>query len=233
MGFGRLWKRLKDWDKRARDQYSHDILDPAQRLQSRKYTRWIDHEILRVHWHNFAEIAPGVFRSNHPTHLRLQDGANRGFKTILNLRGATKHAPYRFEVESCEQLGLRLVDIPLSARTAPPKDRLLERVDLLPTLEKPFLMHCKSGADRTGLVAAVYLLTIEGRPVEEAKKQLSFRFMHLTFTKTGILDYVIWRYEQRLKDGAIGFREWVVMEYEPADMAAGFARMGFWDRVRM
>lgn len=120
-----------------------------------------------------------------------------GIKTVLNLRGATRHSHYKFEVETCEALGLALIDIPLSARSAPPKVRLLEVVDLFSTLQKPFLMHCKSGADRTGLVSAIYLMSVEGQSVEEAKKQLSFRFLHLAFTKTGILDYIIWSYRKR------------------------------------
>lgn len=233
MSLGRIWSSLKTWQKNAREKYTHDIFDPEERRKSRFYTLWIDHEILRIHWHNFANIAPGAYRSNHPTRARFEEYTAMGIKTVLNLRGATRHSHYKFEVETCEALGLALIDIPLSARSAPPKVRLLEVVDLLPTLQKPFLMHCKSGADRTGLVSAIYLMSVEGQSVEEAKKQLSFRFLHLAFTKTGILDYVIWSYRKRIEQGYIGFREWVETEYNSAEMTAGFAKATLRERLAM
>jgi protein tyrosine/serine phosphatase len=232
MGFGRLWDRLRDWEKKTQDKYSHDIDDPDERQKSRFYTRWIDHEILRIHWHNFAEIAPGAYRANHPTHERFDDYAKMGIKTILNLRGANRNSHYKFEAETCAKLGLELIDIPLSARNAPTKERLLEVIDLLPRLNRPFLMHCKSGADRTGLVAALYLMVVEGRGVEQAKKQLSLRFLHLSFTSTGILDYILWRYQERQDQNIISFRDWVETEYEATDMSAGFAKTVLRDRIK-
>ena len=51
-------------------------------------------------------------------------------------------------------------------------------------------LHCKSGADRAGLVSAMYLIAEKKQTVSEAKKQLSFKYLHLDFTKTGILDYI-------------------------------------------
>jgi protein tyrosine/serine phosphatase len=155
-----------------------------------------------------------------------------GIKTILNLRGANRNSHYKFEAETCAKLGLELIDIPLSARNAPTKERLLEVIDLLPRLNRPFLMHCKSGADRTGLVAALYLMVVEGRGVEQAKKQLSLRFLHLSFTSTGILDYILWRYQKRQDQNIILFRDWVETEYEATDMTAGFAKTVLRDRIK-
>ena len=40
-------------------------------------------------------------------------------------------------------------------------------------------MHCKSGADRAGIVAVMYKLLHEKAPFEEAVEQLSFKYGHI------------------------------------------------------
>ena len=230
---GKLMQRIKEWERRNRDRYSHDVVDPEERKKSLYYNDWVDHGILRYRWHNFAEIAPGIYRSNHPNHERFAEYADLGIKNILNLRGATVHAPYNFEVQSCEALGLNLIDLPMSARMVPPVERLLQLMDILEGLDAPTLMHCKSGADRTGLASAIYLLHVLDRPVEEARKMLSLRFVHLNFTKTGILDYVIDLYARRVSQSPITFKDWVVTEYDPAKADAEFKALGFWKRLKL
>ena len=233
MVVGRLWKRLGQWERSLRGQYSHDITDPAERKKSRFFTLWLDHEILRIYWHNFKEIAPGVYRSNHPTSRRLERYAQMGIRTILNLRGASNSAQHKFEVEDCEKYGLELVNIKLSARSAPPKERLIETMDVLEAIEPPFLLHCKSGADRTGLVSAIYLMHVMGKTAEEGKKQLSPRFIHLKTTKTGVLDYFIRLYQRRIENGPISFRDWVEQEYDQDKVQEGFNATNFWDRLKL
>lgn len=230
---GALMKKIKDWERKSRDRYTHDIVDPEERKKSLHYNDWVDHGILRYRWHNVAEIAPGIYRSNHPNHERFEAYRNMGVKVVLNLRGATKHSHYKFEVESCQQLGLQLIDIPLSARAVPTAETLLQVMDILESLDTPALMHCKSGADRTGLVSAIYLLYILNKSVEDARKMLSIRFVHLNFTKTGILDYVMEMYARRVAEGPISFKNWVQTEYDPLVAREGFDALGFWKRIKL
>ncbi len=218
----RLWQRLHDWERSLRDRYSHDISDPTERKRSAFYVRWFDHGILRVLWTNHAEVAPGVWRSNHPDHERLALLAAEGFRTVVNLRGGLSLAHHRFEEESCKALGMTLVDVPMSARSAPERGTLLDLIRVMGSVEKPVLLHCKSGADRTGLAMAIYLLHYTGAPLSVARKQLSPRFLHLSASKTGILDYVLDMYEARQAKGPISFVDWVAQEYDPRDAAAGF-----------
>lgn len=230
---GKLMQKLKEWERRNRARYSHDILDPEERKKSQHYTDWVDHGILRYRWHNFAEVAPGLYRSNHPNHERFKAYRDMGIKTVLNLRGKTHHSHYYFEVESCEKLGMTLIDIPMSARAVPTPEILLEVMEVLDRLDTPTLMHCKSGADRTGIVSVIYLLHVLNQPVEDARKMLSFKFLHINFTKTGILDYVIDMYARRVKQGPIAFKDWVQNEYDPLEARAGFDAMGFWQRIKL
>jgi protein tyrosine/serine phosphatase len=82
-------------------------------------------------------------------------------------------------------------------------------------VEYPIVMHCKSGADRVGLMSALYLIIHEGRPVEEAKRQLNWYYGHIRQTRTGILDYFLEAYEKANKQHPIAFMDWVEQEYDP------------------
>lgn len=228
-----IWRKLKDWERKTRDSFTHDIVDPEQRKKSQFFTDWIDHGILRYHWHNFFEFAPGMYRSNQPNHKRLEAYAKLGVKNILNLRGANGASPYVFEVESCEQLGLTLIDHAMSARSAPEREKVLKVIEILENLDGPTLLHCKSGADRTGLVSAIYRLHIQNLPFKEARKMLSIRFVHLNITRTGILDYVIHEYGQRNAQSPISFKDWVTNEYDQDASAAAFKAMPIWQRIKL
>ena len=168
-----------------------EIQTPAGRKRSQRYLDWVDHGILRYRWHNFATVAPQVYRSNHPTTPRFEAYAAMGITTIFSLRGGMHLPQYLFEV--------------------------FDRI------EKPFLMHCKSGADRTGLAAALYLLVYEGAELAAAKKQLSFDFVHIRRTSSGILDHFLDTYEARFKETAITLRDWISVEYSAEALTASFA----------
>ena len=202
--------------------FGHDITNPEERKKSLWHVRWLDHGILRTFWHNFEEVSTGVYRSNHPDHKRFETYAAMGIKTILNLRGVAKQPHYLFEEESCKKLGLTLVTIGMSARQAPKKGQLQKVIAAFKTLERPFLVHCKSGADRTGLVAALYLMVHDNQPVEVARRQLSFRFLHIRRTATGILDHFFDVYAARNAQSPIAITEWIETEYDADALTQSF-----------
>lgn len=137
-----------------------------------------------------------------------------GFRSVLNLRGSGGAAHYLTEVESCEKLGLTLVNVTLHARYAAPREDILTLLEAFRQIEKPFVMHCKSGADRAGFASAIWLLVMEGRPVSEARRMLSFKYVHIRRSKTGVLDHILDVYEARQAETGIGFEEWVRQEYD-------------------
>ena len=180
-----------------------------------------DHAILRYPWSNFYPVAPGVWRSNHPTHARLARFKAMGIKTILNLRGAP-NAGYAFEAASCAALGLDLVTVKLYARAPNGRAALLELLDAFKTIERPFVMHCKSGADRAGLASALYLMAEEGATVAEARKMLSLRYLHIKQSKTGVLDHILDLFEQRQAKGPIDIRTWIETEFDEEEVRASY-----------
>lgn len=196
------------------------LAHPAGRLRAWLHYQFKDHAVLRHLWTNAAEVAPGVWRSNHPTRRRLaRMQATLGLRAVLNLRGEAPDPRLLFEREACEALGLDLVSVALSARRPPRRADLADLLDAFGRIERPFVIHCKSGADRTGFAAAAWLLA-QGAPMAAARRQLSPRFLHFAGTRAGILDRVLDLYAASPHAGRDGgFAAWVREGYEPADLA--------------
>jgi protein tyrosine/serine phosphatase len=225
--FAKLLKSLEDRERAWRMSFGNDISTPAKRRAAWRHFNWVDHAFLRHWWTNFDQVAERVYRSNQPSPKRLAQYRARGIKSVLNLRGSSLYSYYLFEAEACQALGLDLVDINLSATQLPTLKTILELEQHFKTLPKPFVMHCKSGADRAGFASALYLLLIEGAPIETAQKQLSFRYLHIKASKKGVLDFCLEKYRQTNKASPIAFRAWLMDMYDPKALMDAFqARRG-------
>jgi protein tyrosine phosphatase (PTP) superfamily phosphohydrolase (DUF442 family) len=219
-----IHQRLKDYQDRLGARFGSDISTPTARRAARWHFILSDHAFLRVLWTNLYPIAPGVWRSNQPSPRQLTALAGRGIRTVLNLRGASRQSFWLFEREACTSQGLTLHNLGMSARSAPNPKTLLDLHHLLTTIERPMLIHCKSGADRTGLAAALYLIWVEGRPLHEAQRQLSWRYVHRSTGPTGILDHFLRVYGRRNAEAPIPLLDWIKTEYDPAALTASYKR---------
>lgn len=201
--------------------YDQRIDSARGRWQGQFYAATLDHGWLRRRWTNEGQIAEGLYRANHPNAAMLAKWQGRGIKQVISLRRA-KGAVHNFEAETCEALGLTLSNAPLASREAPSVKGLVLLLDIFDRLQTPgqlpALLHCKSGADRTGLAAAIWAIYVEGRPVSEAKGALSCKHLHVRASKTGVLDRFLEAYEARLTQGPIDLRTWIETEYNPASL---------------
>lgn len=220
----KLHQRLKDWQDELGRRYGSDISTPEARRAAAWHFQVSDHAFLRVWWTNLAEIAPGVWRSNQPSPKQLARHAQNGIKTVINLRGAPKESFWLFEDEACRAHGLTLHSVGMSARRAPNRAALLELLRLFSTVQRPMLFHCKSGADRTGLAAAIYLICCEGRPLAQAQAQLSLRYLHVVQSATGILDHFLRLYGRDADRTGISLQDWIATVYDPEALTLSFQR---------
>lgn len=204
--------------------FGYEFRSRRQRRRLLWHFYWTDHGWIRIWWWNLAQVAPGVWRSNQPSPRRLRRYRDLGIRTVVNLRGSSRHSHGRFEQSACERLGLELITVKLRARNLVDRDRLLLLLDLFERLERPFIMHCKSGADRAGLASALYLLHIEGVDIAEARRQLSLRFAHVRQFRTGILDYMLDAYETDFAARPVPVREWIETRYDPEALTAAYER---------
>ena len=183
---------------------------------------FVDHAFLRIFWTNFHAVVPGVlYRSNHPTPGNLRQFTRKvGLKSLINLRGQAKNGSDALSRDTAKTLGLDFYDMAFESRGAPHKERILRLAEICAQMRAPALMHCKSGADRAGLAAGLFIL-IQGGNVAEALKQLSWRFGHIKQSKTGILDAFFELY-RRTGEGRKPFLEWVREDYDEAALRAAF-----------
>jgi protein tyrosine/serine phosphatase len=123
----------------------------------------------------------------------------------------------------CARYGIRLIDFPAKSREAPDAAFFRAAKALFETIDYPAVMHCKSGADRVGIMSALYLMLAEAWPAEQALRELSLRHGHIRQGQTGLLDAVLEAYIQRNRRAPIGFLDWAETEYEPVRLTAGFA----------
>jgi protein tyrosine/serine phosphatase len=189
---------------------------------------WKDHAYLRLGFSNAHWISEELVRANQPWPFQLKAWKARGIKTIVNLRGGFDASFYALEKDACERLGLNLVDFVITSREAPSRERVLGAKRLFETIEYPALMHCKSGADRAGIMGVFYLHFHKGLTIREALSQLSLRYLHVRHGLTGVLDYVFERYLAEGEPTGLSFLEWVKSpSYDPAGMKADF-RAAWW-----
>lgn len=205
-------------------------LHPRRGLRDWMELMMKDHGVLRLKWHNLHQIDTDMWRSNQPTPARIRDYARRGVKTIINLRGPRDDGGWRLEAEACAACGIELVDFTARSRAAPDKKMLHDTKALFDSIAYPALLHCKSGADRAGLMSALYLLIHKGQPAEVALEQLSWRYLHVKQAKTGLLDRFIEAYIPYQKEG-MAFFDWVDTVYDPEQLHSEFMARGWASRL--
>jgi len=190
-----------------------------------------DHGVLRLRWHNLHQIDSQIWRSNQPTPARIRHYADMGIKTIINLRGERDDGGWRLEAEACQQAGLPLADFTPRSRAAPDKPMLHSSAELFGAITTPALLHCKSGADRAGIMSALYLVMMKDAPVTTALQQLKFwPYLHVSQAKTGVLDAFLLAYQPYQQQG-MKFFDWVDTIYDAKRLQAEFRAKGWANRL--
>jgi protein tyrosine phosphatase (PTP) superfamily phosphohydrolase (DUF442 family) len=173
---------------------------------------------------NVGVVDPGrVIRSAQPTSGLPRLIADHRLASILNLRGGSPEDWwYVAEVEAARAHGLDFFDLPLSAGRRPTRRELLLLIDTLAACKYPLLIHCKAGADRTGLASAIYLMVGRSESPRRALRAFTILHSHLPFFGTEHLhepidEYAAWLEARALAHNPERFRAWVRNEYRSPD----------------
>jgi hypothetical protein len=142
---------------------------------------------------NVHVVEPGLaYRSGRLSPSTLEAVvADYGIRSIISLVPPTPHEYwYRAERTLSAARHIAHYEMPLSAENELTSDQLHELLMLLRGAPKPMLIQSTSGADRSGLAAAIFKYAIASRSVEEAKGQLSIRYGHVPclWRGTGAMD---------------------------------------------
>jgi len=198
-----------------------DLTTPEGRRRAERDLIWSDHGFLRARFSNFHWIEPNVMaRANQPSPQQVARYAQRGFRTILNLRGPSNTGYYALEREACARHGIEMIDFRMFSREAPSLEQVRQAKALFETIAYPALMHCKSGADRAGAMAVLYKHFRMGLPIGDAVEQLGLKYLHVKQGKTGVIDYFFQRY---LECGAgKPFLQWVEEDSDPKAIKSAY-----------
>ncbi len=152
------------------------------------------------------EVRPGVFRSPQPSDDSLARAIDRHeLKTVVCLRGmASASAPSQ---RAANGAGIAFWNVPMSATRLPSPETLLALWRIATDAERPLLLHCRAGVDRTGLACALLVLHDTG-DLGLARGQLGLLpYGHLGVFGTQAMGEVLDRYAPH--HGSLAFPDWV------------------------
>jgi undecaprenyl-diphosphatase len=131
---------------------------------------------------NFHSITPGeAYRSAQLDKDELEYYIKKNnIKSILNLRGQNLNtAWYTEETKVSRDHNVAHYDISLSAFREPSEEDVKKLIAIFKSAPRPILIHCEGGADRSGLVAAMWKVVVDKEPKSDAEKQLSVLYGHI------------------------------------------------------
>lgn len=174
---------------------------------------------------NFHTVIPGeVYRSAQLSASALDRLVrSKHIRTIINLRGCCEPEEwYLNEGRVALSHDVSLEDLGFSAGRLPSSVTLRQLLELIDRSDYPILFHCHKGADRTGMASVLALLLRTDTPLEEARKQLGFRYGHLPIGRTANIDrffdlYQNWLNEHGGTHSPTLLRRWIEAEYCPDD----------------
>ncbi|MCS0502097.1 dual specificity protein phosphatase family protein [Ancylobacter mangrovi] len=129
---------------------------------------------------NFHTVIPGeLYRSAQINADELEAIQKKyGVRTVINLRGASKAPWHVAEIAESERLGIEHIDYGLSAGKELTPKQVEQLIAIMRDAPKPILVHCKGGADRSGIASALYVAAIAKGSEEAAEWQLSLFYGH-------------------------------------------------------
>ncbi len=142
-------------------------------------------------------------------------------RTVLNLRGQhPEQSWYRAERSAALREGATLVDVALSSCEWMSRSQIRTLVNVLQTSEKPILIHCWRGSERTGIASAFLTLLRDGSTLDEARAQFSLQYLFIRAGDGVVCIQHLEQYESWLKSQGQAhtptlFRQWVNEGFVP------------------
>jgi protein tyrosine/serine phosphatase len=115
---------------------------------------------------NLHRLTPQLYRSEQPTALGMRNLEKLGIRTVINLRA------FNDDLDELRGTTLRAVHVPVHTWHLETEDIVAVMRELRHPENGPFLIHCQHGADRTGLMSAMYRMLEQNWSAEDALQEL-------------------------------------------------------------
>jgi hypothetical protein len=186
--------------------------------------------LYNFHWVVPGEIARsaqayagflGVFLKRH------------GIRSVLNLRGPNpKFRWWHYEKRVTGARGVAHFDMPLNSRNLVLRLQLTKMLDFMAAADKPLLVKCSGGQDRTSFACALYLLNKKGWGAFDETMAQFARWPYLHFPKAHqrwLKQFFVFA---RTHAGEKSLREWIEQDYTPEGFKAWLDAHGMRDFYR-
>ncbi len=115
---------------------------------------------------NFQKVSDDLYRSAEPTAPGLRDLKIMGMRTVINLRSSHSNA------QEVRKAGLNYEEIRVKG-VFPEEKQVIKFLRLVTNSRKtPLLVHSHHGRARTGIMCAVYRITVQGWTQERALEEM-------------------------------------------------------------
>ena len=143
------------------------MMAPASSQAPAKPERNPDWATPMPHVSNLHQVTPVLYRSAMLDRADVAQLQALGVKTVISLRS------FHSDTDLLKDSGIRTVRIPINTWAI--RDRhVIEAMRSIRAAEEhgPVLLHCLHGADRTGMMTAMYRMLYQGWPREKAIDEL-------------------------------------------------------------
>ena len=126
---------------------------------------------------NFGQVTPALYRGAQPTAEGFPALKKLGVEIVINFRD--ERGKIESERRAVESLGLRYSSIPFSTSHDPTSEQVAEFLEIVrANPQRKIFVHCHLGADRSGVMVAVYRMAAENWTPQQALKEMRAYHYH-------------------------------------------------------
>lgn len=156
---------------------------------------------LQIPIKNFHRVNEWLYRGGQPSMESLASLKLLNIQTVISLRW--RKGDIARERVRVTELGMKFVNIPLNYWTLPTQNNVDEFLKVLDDEQnRPTFVHCFHGADRTGVLIAMFRIMRSGWSLNEAYQEMlecGFHRFHNWHFKLGL-----WRLARRVRPESCG-----------------------------
>lgn len=167
---------------------------------------------------NFSVVIPDeFFRSAYLSPERLKEVVlENDIRTVVSLRPIRENADWHEEeATAIDELGVKHLTVGMS-QAAPRVDNIFRLKEALQEAQRPVLVSCASGVDRTGLASAMALLMQGDQGLAQIQEQVSWRHGAINDDSIGkvfLTQYQDWLDEKNQAHSPTVFEDWLENDY--------------------
>jgi tyrosine-protein phosphatase SIW14 len=136
---------------------------------------------------NFGKVNDHFYRGAQPEGHNYEQLAAFGIKTIVDLReDANVDAK-----SATERAGMRYINLPMKEKSYPQADTAARFLAIINDESNwPVFVHCAGGKHRTGVMTAIYRMSVDGWGVDQAYQEMKQYHFYTSWGHGCYKDYV-------------------------------------------